>query len=260
MKKKPRIILFFDYELGFKLAKYLKHKKENIVGLVFDKKSKTPFEIDYKPKIKKIFKLPRNKVFEWSDLNKKKNIVKLKKIKSDLFICANFPKILSKEIISCSKNAINLHLSYLPYNRGKNPNIWSIIENTPCGATIHKIDEQIDTGNVYARKKVLPNLTDTGESVYKKCNEVAFQLFKKNWNKIKKNKIKPIKQNNKIKTFHLSKNFRNLGLIDLNKKYRAIEIINILRAKTFKNFESAYFFDKRKRIEVRVKLNFYGKK
>ena len=39
-------------------------------------------------------------------------------------------------------------LSYLPFNRGKNPNVWSIIESTPCGATIHKIDEKIDTGKI----------------------------------------------------------------------------------------------------------------
>ena len=51
------------------------------------------------------------------------------------------------------KNSINLHLSYLPFNRGKNPNVWSIIESTPCGATIHKIDEKIDTGKIYVRKK-----------------------------------------------------------------------------------------------------------
>ncbi len=259
MQKKPRIVLFFDYQLGYKLAKHLKQKRENVVGLVFDRKNKTTFETDYRPKIKKIFKFSKNQVFEWSNLIKKKYIQNLKKLNADFFICVNFPKILNKKIISCAKNSINLHLSYLPFNRGKNPNIWSIIENTPCGATIHKIDENIDTGKIYVRKKVLPNYTDTGESTYNKCNVVAYELFKKYWDKIKKNKIKPFKQNNKHKTFHLSKNFKNLGFIDLNKKYRAKEIINLLRAKTFKDFESAYFLHKKKKIEIRVKLNFYDK-
>tara|TARA_B110000003_G_scaffold276523_1_gene323559 strand:- start:5519 stop:6298 length:780 start_codon:yes stop_codon:yes gene_type:complete len=259
MRKNPRLVLFFDNQLGYNLAKYLKQKRENVVGLVFDNKNKTPFKVDYKTKIKKIFKLSKNKIFDWTDLSKKKYIEKLKELDLDFFICVNFPKILNQEIISCSRNSINLHLSYLPFNRGKNPNVWSIIENTPCGATIHKIDEKIDTGKIYARKKILPNYTDTAETIYEKCNIVAQELFRKKWDKIKKNKIKPTKQNNKYKTFHLSKNFRNLGLIELNKKYKAKEIINLLRAKTFKNFESAYFFHKGKKIEIRVKLNFYEK-
>ncbi len=260
MKKKPRLVLFFDYQLGFRIAEFLKKKKENIVGLVFDSQTKTPFEIDYRPDIKKIFNLPKKNIFDWPDLKKKKNIIRLKKLEADFFICINFPKILSNEVILSSKNSINLHLSYLPFNRGKNPNIWSIIESTPCGATIHKIDQKIDTGSIYARKKILPTLIDTGESTYIKCNEAGYKLFIKYWDKIKKNKLKPFKQNNKLKTFHLSKDFKNLGFIDLDKKYKAKEIINILRAKTFKSFDSAYFIHKKRKIEIRVKLNFYEKK
>ena len=52
MEKKNKIVLFFDYHLGFKLAKFLKYKKENVVGLVFDNKTKVPFSEDYKNKIK----------------------------------------------------------------------------------------------------------------------------------------------------------------------------------------------------------------
>eukprot|EP00392_Amoebophrya_sp_AT5.2_P019205 g19951.t1 len=39
------------------------------------------------------------------------------------------------------KRIINLHISYLPYNRGADPNLWSILERTPPGVTIHHIDE-----------------------------------------------------------------------------------------------------------------------
>ena len=72
MEKKNKIVLFFDYHLGFKLAKFLKYKKENVVGLVFDNKTKVPFSEDYKNKIKNLFKLQKYNIFEWSELNKKK--------------------------------------------------------------------------------------------------------------------------------------------------------------------------------------------
>ena len=36
----------------------------------------------------------------------------------------------------------------LPYNRGKNPNVWPIIDGTPAGVTLHYIDSGIDTGEI----------------------------------------------------------------------------------------------------------------
>ena len=42
--------------------------------------------------------------------------------------------------------------------------------------------------------------------------------------------------------------------IDLTKKYDALELINILRAKTFDNFPSAYFIHEGKKIYVRINL------
>jgi methionyl-tRNA formyltransferase len=50
--------------------------------------------------------------------------------------------------------AVNLHISYLPWNRGAHPNAWSAYEGTPAGVTIHHLDAGIDTGDVIAQKRV----------------------------------------------------------------------------------------------------------
>ena len=42
---------------------------------------------------------------------------------------------------------MNLHPSYLPYNRGKDPYVWSILNEKPFGTTIHEMNEKIDDGN-----------------------------------------------------------------------------------------------------------------
>lgn len=47
----------------------------------------------------------------------------------------------------------NLHISFLPFNRGYHPNFWSFMENSPSGVTIHRIDEGIDTGPVLAQRQ-----------------------------------------------------------------------------------------------------------
>lgn len=48
----------------------------------------------------------------------------------------------------------NLHISYLPYNRGAHSNFWSFYDNTPSGVTIHLIDSGVDTGPIVKQKYV----------------------------------------------------------------------------------------------------------
>ena len=57
--------------------------------------------------------------------------------------------ILTPSIIHAFQNGlINMHISLLPWNRGSDPNLWSFLENTPKGVTIHHIDETLDTGAI----------------------------------------------------------------------------------------------------------------
>ncbi len=91
--------------------------------------------------------------------------------------------------------AINLHISYLPWNRGADPNLWSWIDDTPKGVTIHGLTEEIDKGPIYNRRLV-HMLTDppvdvhgqvwpheTLKTSYEKLHEAMFQLFKDTWPK-----------------------------------------------------------------------------
>lgn len=62
--------------------------------------------------------------------------------------------IKQHEIDTAQRPIINLHIGYLPYNRGAHPNFWALFENTPSGVTIHEIDGGIDTGPIIAQKYV----------------------------------------------------------------------------------------------------------
>ena len=82
--------------------------------------------------------------------------------KFDWIVSYGYRHIISKNHIDNLKNPIiNLHISYLPFNRGAHPNYWSFKEKTPKGVTIHFMDEGIDTGpilvqkNKYLRKQIL---------------------------------------------------------------------------------------------------------
>ncbi len=99
--------------------------------------------------------------------------------------------ILKKEILDLFPNrAINLHISYLPYNRGADPNFWSFIDGTPKGVTIHYLDEGVDTGDIIVQKEVVFDSleTETLASSYQKLHIEIQNLFFQNWEAIKNQK------------------------------------------------------------------------
>ena len=69
------------------------------------------------------------------------NVDFVNKITPEFIVSYNYKYILSKDIIDFVQGKIiNLHISYLPWNRGAHPNVWSFLEETPKGITIHYID------------------------------------------------------------------------------------------------------------------------
>jgi methionyl-tRNA formyltransferase len=104
-------------------------------------------------------------------------------VKGKNFIVSyGYRHIISKEVLDKFENsAINLHLSYLPWNRGADPNLWSFLENTPKGVSIHFLDEGIDTGDIIAQRYVMYNKNDTLRTSYARLTESLEDLFQKVW-------------------------------------------------------------------------------
>jgi len=120
--------------------------------------------------------------------------------------------ILEKDILDLFPDrAVNLHISYLPFNRGGDPNFWSFVENTPKGVTIHYLDEGIDTGDVIAQERVeFDTKQETLATSYEKLQLTMQDLFKQNWQDIKTIKCKRQKQVGKG-TSHKVKDKRRLN-------------------------------------------------
>ncbi len=88
----------------------------------------------------------------------------------DLVLSFGYKHIITKKILDNAHiPLINLHISYLPWNKGAHPNFWSFYDSTPSGVTIHLIDEGIDTGPIIFQKYI--NFTEyetTFEATYKR--------------------------------------------------------------------------------------------
>jgi len=99
--------------------------------------------------------------------------------KPDFLISYNYKFIIKEDVLSLLKNrAINLHISYLPWNRGADPNLWSFLEATPKGVTIHYVDEGLDTGEILVQKDVNYNTSDTLRSTYSRLSATIEDLFR----------------------------------------------------------------------------------
>ena len=136
----------------------------------------------------------------------------------DWVVSYGYKHLLKKEHLDSAKNPIiNLHISYLPWNRGADPNYWSWVENTPKGVTIHIIDEGIDTGDILIQKKVNFNKDETLSSSYFKLKQEIEKLFKNNFDSITKNIILPQKQIGKG-TIHYKKDLPKIDSWDIKVK------------------------------------------
>ena len=126
----------------------------------------------------------------------KVSIEDVKKINPDFIISYNYKFLIPKEVIEFVKGkAINLHISLLPWNRGAHPNVWSFLEDTPKGVTIHYIDKGIDTGDILLQREVyIDEEKETLKSSYEKLHKEIQELFKENWKDIKEGKINSKKQ------------------------------------------------------------------
>jgi methionyl-tRNA formyltransferase len=123
----------------------------------------------------------------------------------DWIVSYGYTHIIKKDIINSVNNPIiNLHISYLPYNRGADPNFWSWVENTKKGITIHFIDEGIDTGDILVQKEISFTNNETLAFSYNVLRNEIEKLFIENFDNIIKGIILPKKQEG-IGTFHLKK-------------------------------------------------------
>lgn len=241
---KNRIFLMANNIVGLEICKYLK-KTDNIVGLGVTSDDKA----NHREDIIKVSGLEKN-IFKANEFD----LDKIRKLKPDYSISCFWGYIMKKEFLDIAKKGnINFHPSYLPYNRGMCPNVWSFIDDTPAGVTIHYMDEGIDTGKILVRKEIEVELGDTAGSLNEKTQQEIVKLFKDNWEGIKNGKIKPYIQEGKG-THHYLKEVDKLDAIDLDKKYTGRELIDRLRSRTYGNKSFAYYYDKGVKVNVGVFL------
>lgn len=136
----------------------------------------------------------------------------VKEMNPDLIVSYNYRHIIKKDVIQyMDGRIINLHISLLPWNRGASPNVWSFLEDSPKGVTIHLIDEGLDTGDILVQQEVyFDESAETFKTSYSYLHKVIQQLFIDNWEAIKQGKIVAKKQEAGCGSYHTMKDLEKL--------------------------------------------------
>lgn len=109
----------------------------------------------------------------------------------DFIVSFGYRHILGPAIVSRFRGrAVNLHISLLPWNRGADPNLWSVLEDTPKGVTIHLIDEGVDTGDILAQETVTLDALDTLRTSYARLSAAVEALFCRLWPDLRAGRVR----------------------------------------------------------------------
>jgi len=245
-----RILFMANNRLGLRALQWLKEQQtDDIVGMIVH----PPARARFRSEIVDASGLSQANIWNADKLDEPEVLDNIRRCKPDVGLSVLLAYILPRSVIEAFPcGCVNLHPSMLPYNRGVNPNIWSIVERTPAGVTLHYINEGIDTGDIISQASVEVESIDTGDTLYAKLEDAGLDLFKRTWPKIAKGQAPRTPQAKEAGTSHRFTDVERIDCIDLDQKYVARDLINILRARTFPPYNGAYFLDNGKKVFMRL--------
>ncbi|MBL0059840.1 MAG: hypothetical protein IPP35_12245 [Elusimicrobia bacterium] len=247
-----RIVYFGNNNIGWKVLRWLREQGEEIVGLVVHPSKRAIRANEMTALVD-----PRScRVFDGSSLRDPEVQQALKALRPTLGVSVSFGYLLRKEILDLfPRGCVNLHPGFLPFNRGSYPNVWTLVEGTPAGVTLHYMDEGVDTGDIISQRPVAKEPWDTGGSLYHRLEAESLRLFQESWGPLKDvHKPSRAPQEKGKGTLHRMSDVEMIDEIHLEKNYLAKDLINILRARTFPPHPGAYFRQDGRKIYLRLQL------
>jgi methionyl-tRNA formyltransferase len=246
-----RVLFLGNNWVGWQVARWLRTQQDEIVGLVIHPEPRRRYGAEI---IKSAGVAPAN-IFDGSRLADSEVLAAIESLKPDIGVSALFGYIVRPKFLALlPAGCVNIHPSYLPYNRGAHPNIWSIIEGTPAGVTLHYIDAGIDSGDIISQRAIEVTPTDTGETLYRRLERACVKLFSEIWPLLREGGAPRVPQHGASGTCHRSRDVERIDEIDLEATYKAKDLINLIRARTFPPFAGAYFRSNGSKVYLRLEL------
>jgi dTDP-4-amino-4,6-dideoxyglucose formyltransferase len=189
---------------------------------------------------------PANKAFAslfagdatFCSLNVKREAARIA-VEYDLVISLHCKQLFPVELVS-QVRCVNIHPGLNPYNRGWFPQVFSILNGLPLGATIHEIDEHLDHGPIIAQREVPVFEWDTSLSAYNRVLDAEVALLREHLTTIVSGRyrtIPPATEGN----LNLRADFEKLRRLELDKFGSFREFYNQLRALSHGEYRNGFF-------------------
>jgi methionyl-tRNA formyltransferase len=188
-------------------------------------------------------------------LTEKEQLSVIEEIEPDIVVSSGFEHKVPENIIEVpEKGIVNLHPSYLPYNRGSHPHIWSLVEGTPAGVSIHYMVESIDEGPVIDRKEVRVESQDTARTLYDRLTREMVELFKQNWPDIVEGSVEAEEQELDKGNTHYQRELEELCELKMGEEVKIGDFLERLKALTYPPYKTAYFerYGKKYYVEIDI--------
>lgn len=170
----------------------------------------------------------------------------------DYIISVLYYNILGEDILEHPQyGGLNLHQAELPRYRGSNTFSHAIMnarddDYWQYGTTLHFMSEEVDEGDIVARKFVEITEEDTSKSLYKKAEQASIELFEEQLPNIISGEVRSMRTPQS--EFDGKAYFYNKTSLDGEKEIPlerlteegALEVYDKIRALDFPPFEPAY--------------------
>lgn len=202
--------------------------------------------------------LDESSVFLGKSFREQTGIQFLTALQPDFIICVHFPYLVPRSVLDIPHyGVLNLHPAYLPYNRGWHTATWALLEQSPIGATLHFMDEGVDTGDIIHQRLLIPSAGDTAHTLYSKLKILEYEVFKEALPSIVTGNFERKPQIRDAGTTHKRAQLFSPEVqeIDLDAMQSPRELLRRLRALTTNNInEAAFYRDNHKTYRVQVTI------
>jgi len=246
-------LFFGNGPIAVSVLRWLKKQPDqSIAGLVVHEPNKRIAG----PELIEASGLPNERIFIANTLGSEKTLRAIQDLQPFNGLSVLFGTILQASLLDLFPGGVfNIHPGLLPFNRGRSAQVWGIIEKTPVGATLHKMDTGVDTGPIVHRIQVPITATDTGATLRNRIEKACVEVAKAGWPLILQGIADPVTQDTSTGTTHKISDLSRISEISLDEHVRTRDLIDKLRALTSPpQSKGAYFTLDGRRVRITVHL------
>jgi len=155
---------------------------------------------------------------------------KFERLAPHIGICCGFAPILPAEMLKLPLwGWVNVHRSYLPYNRGLDPLQWALVDGTPAGVTLHVMTDRVDAGPIIAQSEMPFLPTDDFDALEARSDRLVLELFTDSWPRLRSGDVDGTPQDEDLATYHTWSDCKALRQLNLDATMKVRRVLDILR-------------------------------